>query len=164
MMEFLLIAIVVPAMVVGSFAVLFGLSRVVSLDGINRLASNVRSWRFNLWHMMAVMVVAALLLSAFSGPPSEGRAFSIVLLALGVLAWFIRVWCDEFVFLMGLRDDDFPGRNDKLIWATLLLLFAPISAWLFRSYHVAHWPEPKPAIHPGLDPEPTGGRTATQPV
>ena len=33
---------------------------------------------------------------------------------------------------MGLRDGDFPGRNDKLIWAVMLLFFAPASIWLFR--------------------------------
>jgi len=32
---------------------------------------------------------------------------------------------------MGLRDDDFPGRNDKLIWVLMLLVFAPVDPWLF---------------------------------
>ena len=35
-----------------------------------------------------------------------------------------RAWSHEFVFLMGLRDDDFPGRHDKLIWAFCSLLRA----------------------------------------
>jgi len=163
-MEILFFTIVMPAMVVGFFAVLFALSRLTSLDGISRIASDVRSWKFNLWHMMAVVVVAALLLTAFSGPPREGAVLAIVLLSLAVLAWFVRVWCDEFVFLMGLRDEDLPGRNDKLIWAVVLLILSPISVWLFRSYHVAHWPEPKSVTHPELDPEPTGRRSATMPV
>ena len=47
-----------------------------------------------------------------------------------------------FVFLMGLCDDDLPGRHDKLIWAFLLFVFAPIAIWLFRSYRPAYWPEP----------------------
>ena len=38
-----------------------------------------------------------------------------------------------------LRDDDFPGRNGKLIWVFVLLVFA----WLFRSYRLAHLPEPE---------------------
>ena len=161
-MEFLFFTIVMPAMVVGFFAVLFGLSRVTSLDGISRIASNVRSWKFNLWHMMAVVIVAGLLLTAFSGPPREGAVLAIVLLSLAVLAWFVRVWCDEFVFLMGLRDEDLPGRNDKLIWAVVLLILPLISVWLFRSYRLAHWPEPKSVIHSDLGPEPVGGRTAAQ--
>jgi hypothetical protein len=162
-MELLFFTIVLPAMVIGFFAVLFGLSRVTSIDDISRIASNVRSWRFNLWHMMAVVAGAALLLLAFS-EPRDGGVLAISLLSLAVLAWFVRVWCDEFVFLMGLRDEELPGRNDKLIWSVMLLILPPISVWLFRSYRVAHWPEPKPVPHPELDPEPTGRRSATMPV
>ncbi len=163
-MEFLFFTLVMPAMVVGFFAVLFALSRLTSFDGISRIASDVRSWKFNLWHMMAVVFAAALLFTAFSGPPREGPVLAIVLLSLAVLAWFIRVWCDEFVFLMGLRDEDFPGRNDKLIWAVVLLILPVISVWLFRSYHMAHWPESKSVTHSELDPEPAGRRSATMPV
>ena len=68
----------------------------------------------------------------------------VVLLSSGRSVWFVRNWQKEFVFLMGLRDDDFPGRHDKLIWAIVLLAFAPIGVWIFRSYRLAHWPEPKP--------------------
>ena len=160
----MLMLFVLPAAVVGGFALLFWLSNIGSPEWIRRIGTSPRAWKFNLWHIMVAVVVTALLLQiAASRGPSEG-GFSIVVLALGVLAWFVRTWCNEFVFLMGLRDDDFPGRSDKLIWATLLLLFAPFSVWVFRAYRLAHWPEPKPAIHPGLDPEPTGGRTATQPA
>jgi hypothetical protein len=49
---------------------------------------------------------------------------------------------------MGLRDDDFPGRNDKLIWVLVLLVFAPLGPWLFRSYRVAHWPQPERSHNP----------------
>jgi hypothetical protein len=44
------------------------------------------------------------------------------------------------------RDDDFPRHPDKLIWALVLLVFAPIGDWLCRSYRLAHWPEPKQAL------------------
>ena len=53
---------------------------------------------------------------------------------------------------MGLRDDDFPGRNDKLIWVFLLLLLAPVGAWLFRSYRLAHWPQPERTSEPDASP------------
>ncbi len=51
---------------------------------------------------------------------------------------------------MGLRDDDFPGRHDKLIWV-LVFVFAPVGAWFFRSYRLAHWPEPKRSHDPDAD-------------
>ena len=48
----------------------------------------------------------------FTARGPEGM-FSFVLLCLGFLVWFVRNWQQEFVFLMGLRDGDFPGRHDK---------------------------------------------------
>ncbi len=156
--------IVVPAMVVGGIALLFHLSNIGSPEWIRRIGSGHRDWKFNLWHIMTSVVVFALLLQATSAPPQQS-ALSIVLLALGVLAWFVRTWCNEFVFLMGLGDEDFPGRNDKLIWAVVLLAFAPFSVWFFRSYRLAHWPQPKfvsvDYSEPDRQPD---GRTAAQPV
>jgi len=64
---------------------------------------------------------------------------------------YLRTWRDEFIFLMGLRDNDFPGRNDKLIWVLVLLVFASVSAWLFRSYRLAHLPEPERSRDPEAD-------------
>jgi hypothetical protein len=112
---------------------------------------------------MAAVVVAAVVLPVLSGR-DKGGAFSAVLLCFLVLAWFARAWCNEFVFLMGVRDENFPGRNDKLIWVVVLLAFAPFSVWLFRSYRLARWLESKfvPVIDskpdPGLE-----GTTARQP-
>jgi len=161
-MQILWITIVLPAMVVGLCALLFGLC-VVSLEWIRHIGSGLRAWKFKLWHMMATVVVAALLFHVFTGPPSEGRVLSVVLLSLGVLAWFVRAWCNEFVLLMDLRDDDFPGGHDKLIWAAVLLAFAPISVWFFRSYRLAHWPAPQPVSQSQLRPE-APGETAAQPA
>ncbi|MGP0064690.1 MAG: hypothetical protein ACLQGP_13965 [Isosphaeraceae bacterium] len=155
-----------PAFALGGLAILFHLSRVGSPEWVRRLGGDARPWKFNLWQIMALVVVAALLFHAISGPPDEGRVFSFLLLCLGVLIWFVRNWCNEFVFLMGLRDDDFPGRNDKLIWAIVLMAFAPISVWLFRSYRLAHWPGPKfvPVDYSPPDPEPPGRETAAMPA
>jgi hypothetical protein len=142
-MQFLFITIVLPAALVGGLALLFRLSRIGSPEWVRRFSAGPRAWRFNLWHMMAAAIVTALLLHAFSGPPTDDRAFSLVILCLGVLAWFVRSWCNEFVFLMSRRDEEFPGRNDKLIWAIVLLVFAPVSVWLFRSFRLAYWPATK---------------------
>jgi hypothetical protein len=71
-----------------------------------------------------------------------------VVLALAVivaLVLFGRAWLKEFTYLMRLRDDVFPGHNDKLIWAILLIVLAPVGIWLFQTYREAHWPEAKPS-------------------
>jgi hypothetical protein len=163
-METLASLIIVPAFVVGAFALLFHLSRVGSSEWIRRIGAGPRTWKFNLWQMMAAVMVAALLLFVFEAGPHRDRLLAITLLAVWVLAWFVRTWCDEFVYLMGVRDEDLPGRHDKLIWVALLLAFAPIGVWLFRSYRLAHWPSPKPMMDPELDPEPARGSAGAQPA
>ena len=90
--------------------------------------------------MMAVVVAAALALMVMYSTDRARRCWPIVLLSVWVLAWFVRNWRKEFVFLMGLRDEDLPGRHDKLIWAACCSSFAPIGVWFFRSYRLAHWP------------------------
>ncbi|HZW32939.1 MAG TPA: hypothetical protein VFF52_19645 [Isosphaeraceae bacterium] len=158
-LEVLVTIFVLPAFVIGFFALLFGLGKIFPPERLRRIGRV----QFTLWHMMIVVVVTALLLSVPAGRPGPERVFPILILALLILAWFVRVWCNQFVFLMGLRDDDFPGRHDKLIWVFLLFVFAPISVWFFRSYRWAHWPEPEPGLPAQLRPETQGG-TATQPA
>jgi hypothetical protein len=68
----------------------------------------------------------------------------IFLLILGGLALIARAWRHEFVFLMSLRDDEFPGRRDKLVWVALMIFLPPVGIWAFRGYREAHWPEPVP--------------------
>jgi hypothetical protein len=162
-MEFLVITIVLPAALVGFFALLFGLAKIFPPERLRRIGRRTRTLQFTLWHMMSIVVVTALLFGALVARPGPERVFSIVILSLLLLAWFVRVWCDQFVFLMALRDDDFPGRNDKLIWVFLLFAFAPISVWFFRSYRLAHWPEPEPVPQSQPRPEPQGV-TAAQPA
>ena len=60
------------------------------------------------------------------------------------LVLFGKAWLREFTYLMRLSDDAFPGHNDKLIWAILLIVLPPIGAWLFQGYREVHWPEAKP--------------------
>jgi hypothetical protein len=79
-----------------------------------------------------------------NAPPRGREEFFLFGGAIVVVAFFLRAWRSEFLFLMGLRDDDFPGRYDKLIWSVVLTAFAPVGLWFFRSYHLAHWPEPEP--------------------
>jgi hypothetical protein len=162
--DLLAMTIVLPAVAIGLIAALFAVSRILSPEGLQRLSSGFRSGRIGLSQVMAGVVVAALaLMVIYSHGPGEAM-LPIVLLSVWILAWFVRNWRKEFVFLMGLRDEDFPGRQDKLIWALVLLVLAPIGVWFFRSYRLAHWPEPKSMIHGEFGPEPVESAAPTRPA
>ncbi len=163
-MEILGLLVFLPAAVIAGFALLFHLSRIGSPEWVRRMAGGPQAWRFNFWHMMAAVMVAGLVLFAITAPPSFEKGFAATMLALLIMAWFIRTWCNEFVILMSLRDEDLPGRNDKLIWVVMLLALAPISVWLFRAFRLAYWPESKSVIHGEFGPEPARRGTTTQPA
>lgn len=141
LLEFLCNLIIPPALVVGGLALLYYVASLGSPEWARRIGNGPWAPQFRLWQMNAMVVIAALLLVAFAGPPGPSRGAAFLVLMFAVLVWFVRNWCNEFVFLMGLRDEDLPGRNDKLIWAVVLLLLAPVGVWLFRSFRMAHWPE-----------------------
>ena len=94
---------------------------------------------------MGLVVICGLL---FAMTTVGSPIFPFSLIVLIVLGLFLKVWRDEFVFLMGRNDDDFPGRHDKLVWVVVLLVFAPAGTWFFRSYRLAHWPEPEGRLQP----------------
>ena len=89
------------------------------------------------WQIALVVLVGVMFL------PMVPLVLGVALLAAFVL--FARAWLKEFTHLMRLRDDAFPGHNDKLIWAMLLIVLPPVGAWLFQTYREAHWPEAKPS-------------------
>ena len=156
--------VVLAAFAIGVCSVVLCLSQVLGPERHRDLGRRIRGLQFTILQMLTVVLVAALLFHAFTvqGP---GVPVSLVLLSLGFLVWFFQNWQKEFLFLMGLRDDQFPGRHDKLIWAVVLLAFAPIGIWLFRAYRLAHWLEPASA--PAIDAErrtDEAGGTATQPA
>jgi len=140
-MEFLIfvaIAFSLPALVLGLLQLVAPQSSVH--EGVRRRLAQLK-----LWQLIVAVILCGLLFS-MSSVTSPIVPFTLAILI--VLGLYLRTWRDEFVFLMGLRDDDFPGRNDKLIWVLVLLVFAPIGAWLFRSYRLAHWPQPERSRHP----------------
>jgi hypothetical protein len=95
------------------------------------------------WQIALLVVVGVLVLPAMP-----------VLLALALLAaivLFARAWLREFTYLMRLSDDAFPGHNDKLIWAILMIVLPPVGAWLFQTYREVHWPEAKPTKADAFD-------------
>jgi hypothetical protein len=87
------------------------------------------------WQIALLIIAAVVLL------PLMPVVLTLAVVAAVVL--FARAWLREFTYLMRLRDDAFPGHNDKLIWAILLIVLPPVGAWLFQTYREAHWPEAK---------------------
>lgn len=142
------------ASVVGALSVLLYFSQILEPEYLRGTGRRIRHWQFSIWQMMATVLVAALLFHMFTSPDGY---ISFWFLCLGFLIWFVRSWQREFMFLMGLKDADFPGRHDKMIWAIMLSAFAPIGVWFFRAYRLAHWPAPAPAVE-------GEGDTATQPA
>jgi hypothetical protein len=161
LLDMLITIFLVPALVIAYFGLLFGLAPVLSPERLRVIRRRLWPLQLNLWQMMCVVAVAAFLILAFEKQLEVALAFFTA--SILVLAWFVRAWSHEFVFLMGLRDGDFPGRHDKLVWAFLLFVFAPIAVWFFRSYRLAHWPEPIAESYSSLRPEPAG-QTVAQPT
>ena len=105
--------------------------------------------RFKLWQLMVLVVICGLLFAMMTvGSP----IYPFSLIVMTVLGLFLKVWRDEFVFLMGRNNDDFPGQHDKLVWAVALLVFAPVGTWFFRSYRLIHWPESEDRLQPESNP------------
>ena len=138
MMEFLAwtaVAIAIPAAILGLLQILAPESAV---------HGNVRRWvaRFKLWQLAAFVVVCGLV---FSLTQVSAPIVPFMMIGLIGLALFLKGWREEFVFLMGLRDDEFPGRRDKLVWIIFMVSpLAPLGAWAFRAYRLAHWPQSEP--------------------
>ena len=99
--------------------------------------------RLNGWQLLFLLVILTAVL-----PLVPVALLAVVLAALFL---FGRAWVREFGYLMRLDDDAFPGRNDKLIWAMLLIVLPPVGAWMFGSYREAHWPEAKPGRADAFD-------------
>ncbi len=90
------------------------------------------------WQIALLAVVALVLLPMMP---------AVLLLAgAAALVLFVRAWVAEFTTLMRLGDDAFPGGNDKLIWAVLLIVLPPVGVWMFGTYRESRWPEAKPAV------------------
>ncbi|MDR3632603.1 MAG: hypothetical protein P4L84_02135 [Isosphaeraceae bacterium] len=127
---------------------LLALALVRLLDGAT--ARSTRREQFlgwlrqtKLWHMLVAVALSAFIFASVLGP-GPGSNLPLNLALLVVLGLLIRAWRHEFLFLMSLRDDDLPGRHDKLIWAIALLFAPPFGIWLFQSYREARWAEPTP--------------------
>jgi hypothetical protein len=107
--------------------------------------------RMRVWHVVAAVALTGLIYAAMA--ESHNPEPFLFLAALVVLGLFLRAWRSELVALMGLPDDAFPGRSDKLVWGLLLVVLPPLGLWAFRAYRRAHWAEPAAGVKPAPLPE-----------
>jgi hypothetical protein len=140
-MVFVAVALSLPVAVLGLLQIVAPQSPLH--EGLLRRIS-----RFKLWQLMGLVVICGLLFAMMT----VHSPIPFCLIVLIVSGLFLKVWRDEFVFLMGRNDDEFPGRHDKLVWVVALLVFAPVGTWFFRSYRLAHWPEPAGQLQPETNP------------
>lgn len=95
------------------------------------------------WQVVIAVGLSLLIFVSSVDHHGQGLLLALVVTALVLLAIMLQAWRHEVHFLMSLRDEDFPGHDDKLVWAAFLILMPPVGLWLFRSYRQAHWPEPE---------------------
>jgi len=55
----------------------------------------------------------------------------LTLILVLISPFLIIFWCMQFAALMEMSDEEFIGKNDKLIWALAMLLMSFIGAFLF---------------------------------
>lgn len=96
--------------------------------------------KIRLGQIAGIVAVLAWVFALFaSGPWQEGPLLfggSVVLVLI-----FLATWKREFRLLMLRRDEDFPGKWDRLGWFLVIVLAPAFGPWLYRSYRKARWPE-----------------------
>ncbi len=107
-------------------------------DGLTTVRTEaVRLWReLDGWHL-ALFIALGLLILVVILPAALALAILALMLA------FVAAWVHDFVTLMRLEDEVFPGRYDKAIWALLLIVLPPIGMLAFWSYRKLHGFETK---------------------
>lgn len=100
------------------------------------------------WLPLSLFFIPVLLAATTHHPDDSVLVFWAISAAVGLLI----AWVREFAFLMRQGDDAFPGRNDKLIWALVLIVLPPLGVLAFWSFRRAHWPAAKPVgVGPAAD-------------
>jgi hypothetical protein len=75
----------------------------------------------------------------------------LVLLGIVLFVAALVAWVAEFVTLMRLREDVFPGRRDKLVWMLLMILVPPVGLLAFWTFRRSHWPDGVPVDSPSTE-------------
>jgi len=101
------------------------------------------------WFVLALAGSAPFLLFLLmldAGP----HAFELVipLLILAVVGMLLMLWVRELITLMGMGDEAFPGRYDKVLWFALLVLMPPVGVVTFALFRRVYWSANKPTTAP----------------
>ena len=71
------------------------------------------------------------------------------LLICGTALVLLIMWLDAFVSMMAMRDDEFPGRHDKLCWALAFIFLTFVGAIAFYLWRkVMYDPSRRTAAQP----------------
>lgn len=70
----------------------------------------------------------------------------IVIASISAILMGLWTWIREIVNLMGLNDEAFPGKHDKVLWLALMILLPPIGVPAFCVFRRAYWPVEKPSM------------------
>jgi hypothetical protein len=73
---------------------------------------------------------------------ATGEIVTLTLILTAMLA-FVIFWIVQFVQLMLLEDDLFPGPYDKLVWAAAFVILAPLAPFAFLAWKSARSSERK---------------------
>jgi hypothetical protein len=133
-------------------AILFFGTVAIALFAVGAFIGLERLKRVNIWHVMATIAIVALMIAT-----AEAPALWVIFAIIAAVVFFARAWVREFTFLMSLRDENFPGRSDKLIWAFVLVALPPVGLLAFRAVRKSHWPEP-------AEPEPDAPKVRARPA
>jgi len=96
------------------------------------------------WIILAALVPAFIFFLLLQAGPGDDRSIMALLLLAAFVMMFV-FWMRELITLMGLGDEAFPGRHDKILWFALLVLLPPIGMIAFSVFRRAYWPAEKPA-------------------
>ena len=108
--------------------------------------------RVRAWHLIPAFALTILL---YAMVQSLHAPEPWLLLALAVvLIIFARAWRHEFVGLMLMPDEVFPGRYDKRSWMLLMIVLPPLGLGTYRSFRKAYWGEPERTASPQAKPAP----------
>jgi hypothetical protein len=92
--------------------------------------------RMGLRQVAGLVAAVGWVLGLVLNSEQEHQTYLLLSEVVGMLL-FAGMWVREFRLLMLRRDDEFPGRFDKLAWIFALTILAPAGVWLHRSYRLA---------------------------
>ncbi len=96
------------------------------------------------WMIPGILVSGASFLFFTAMMQGLAAPLSFLLLLAAAVA-LVVLWFREFLTLMAMSDDAFPGRFDKALWFALMVLLPPVGLVAFASFRRSYWAVEKPA-------------------